>query len=86
MKSRTNYAHCRRYIKGSRHTETSDNISTLLNHQKIDYFDIQIEIKDMNEVLTDTSYIHVIKASQDVTNAIVAVGCVKATQVANAPV
>ena len=86
MKSRTNYAHCRRYVKGSRHTETSDNISTLLDHRKIGDFDIRIEVKDMKGVSTHTSYIRVRKATQDVADAIVAVGRVKATRVGNARV
>ena len=86
MKSRTNYAHCRRYVKGSRHTETSDNISTLLDHQKIGDFDIRIEVKDVKGVSTHTSYIRVRKATQDVADAIVAVGRVKATRAGNARV
>ena len=82
--SRLKYVHCRRYVRGSRHTETSDDDAVLLDYHELGPFDIRIECKGVDGITTHVSYLRVRKASDDVTNAVRSVGQAVAKKPGNA--
>ena len=76
--------HCCRNVRGSRHTETSDNDAVLLDYRELGPFDIRIECKGVDGITTHVSYICVWKASDDVTNAVWSVSQAVAKKPGNA--